>query len=51
MIADDIFSLLEFAAFGAYAVSVDQTILYWNPAAERILGACPSNTVGELLWV
>ena len=38
MIADDLFSLLEFAAFGAYAVSVDQTILFWNPEAERILG-------------
>ena len=47
MIADDIFSLLEFAAYGAYAVSVDQTILYWNPAAERILGHQASDVIGR----
>ena len=47
MIADDLFSLLEFAAYGAYAVSVDQTILYWNPAAERILGHQASDVIGR----
>ena len=47
MIADNIFSLLEFAAYGAYAVSVDQTILYWNPAAERILGHQASDVIGR----
>ena len=47
LIADDIFSLLEFAAYGAYAVSVDQTILYWNPAAERILGHRASDVIGR----
>ena len=47
LIADDIFSLLEFAAFGAYAVSVDQTILYWNPEAERILGHRASDVIGR----
>ena len=47
MIADDLFSLLEFAAFGAYAVAVDQTILFWNPEAERILGHRASDVIGR----
>lgn len=30
--------LLNYAPYGAYAVNLDQTIWYWNPAAERITG-------------
>lgn len=41
---DGIFRLLATAQFGAYVMSLDQTILFWNQAAERILGY-PSNQV------
>ena len=44
---DNIFALLEPAAFGAYAVSSDQTILFWNRAAERILGYKSEEVLGR----
>ena len=47
MIADDLFSLLEAAPCGAYVVSVDQTILFWNSNAERILGYTSDDALGR----
>ena len=44
---DSIFSLLETAQFGAYAVSLDQTIVFWNRAAERILGYQAHEVLGR----
>lgn len=43
---DSIFSLLATAQFGAYAVSLDQTIVFWNRAAERILGFRAHDVLG-----
>ena len=48
MILDALFPLLESASFGAYAVSLDQRILFWNRAAERILGHSSRETVGRM---
>ena len=45
--ADTIFSLLATATFGVYAVSLDQTILFWNQAAERILGYSREDVLGR----
>lgn len=44
---ETIFTLLESAPFGAYAMSVDQTILFWNRSAERILGYTSDQVVGK----
>ena len=38
MQSDRIFSLLGLAPYGAYAVDMSQTIVFWNHSAERILG-------------
>jgi len=43
----DIFRLLESAEFGAYAVTLDQTIVSWNQAAQRILGFSPDDVLGR----
>lgn len=32
---------------GVYAVTVDQTIVFWNPAAERILGFTADEVLGQ----
>lgn len=45
--ADRIFTLLDTASFGAYAVTQDQTILFWNQEAERILGFTSGSAVGR----
>ncbi len=45
--AVDIFPLLADAPFGAYAVSLDRTIVFWNREAERILGFAPERAVGR----
>ena len=47
LFSDKIFSLLATAEFGAYAVSVDQTIVFWNQGAQRILGYTPDQVVGR----
>ena len=47
MILDTLFSLLQFVSFGACAVSLDQRILLWNRAAERILGHSSREVVGR----
>jgi len=45
--ADALLSALTTASCGAYAVSVDQTIVFWNRAAERILGYTPDEVLGR----
>ena len=47
---NNIFALLSSAAFGAYAVSVDRTILFWNRSAERILGYSSQEVLGRLCY-
>ena len=47
MILDALFPLLQSASFGACAVSLDQRILFWNRAAERILGHSSQEVVGR----
>ena len=44
---DAIFRFLETAPFGAYVMSIDQTIVSWNPAAERILGFSSDQVLGR----
>ena len=42
-----ILDLLNQAPYGAYAVDMSQTILFWNPSAERILGHKAENLIGR----
>ena len=44
---DDLFNLLQAAPFGAYAMSVDQVIVFWNSGAERILGYSRHEVLGR----
>lgn len=44
---DILFSLLASTQMGAYALSVDQTILYWNGSAQRILGHEVEQVIGR----
>ena len=44
---NSIFTVLAAARFGAYAMSLDQTILFWNQSAQRILGYSPVQVVGR----
>ena len=45
--SDGLFTLLAFAPCGAFALTVDQSIVFWNPAAERILGFAPHEVIGR----
>ena len=47
MIPDTILGLLEPASVGAYVMSYDQTILFWNREAERILGFRAEEVIGR----
>ena len=47
MASADIFRLFESVQFGVYAVSLDQIIVSWNPAAQRILGFSPDQVLGR----
>ena len=40
------FHLLNEAPYGAYAVDLGQTILFWNRSAERILGHAAHEVIG-----
>ena len=42
-----ILDLLNQAPYGAYAVDMSQTILSWNPSAERILGFKADQVIGR----
>jgi PAS domain S-box-containing protein len=44
---DSLFSLLDSITYGAYAVSLDQRILFFNKAAERILGFQAGDVIGR----
>lgn len=44
---DSIFAQLATATFGVYAVSLDETIVFWNQAAERILGYSSDEAIGR----
>ena len=46
-IRDDMLAMLQFARIGAYAVSLDQTILFWNRSAQRILGHSSEDVLGR----
>ena len=46
-IADTLFAMLDGVSYGAYAVSIDQTILYWNDGAQRILGHKRADVIGR----
>lgn len=47
MTSNNLFTLLDAATFGAYAVSLNQTIVFWNRSAQRILGHSPEMVVGR----
>ncbi len=47
---DSLFQVLDGAADGAYAIDEDQHIVYWNKAAEEILGYTPEEVVGRACY-
>jgi len=47
LISESIFAFLATAHFGAYAMSMDQRIVFWNRAAERILGFPAEEVLGQ----
>ena len=47
MTSDPIFEVLSNSEVGAYAVSVDRTVLFWNKGAQRILGYAAGDVVGN----
>ncbi len=47
MKADQLFGILKAATCGAYAVTIDQSLVYWNDAAERILGHKAHEVLGR----
>ena len=47
MVSLPIFDILDDADVGAYAVSVDKTILFWNRRAREMLGFSPEDVVGR----
>ena len=47
MFPESIFDTLSTASIGAYAVNVEQTILFWNRAAQQILGYSADQVLGR----
>lgn len=47
MNTDSLVNLLDSLTYGAYVVSLDQKIVFWNRSAERILGLRPQEVVGR----
>lgn len=47
MTAKAIFEALQDADIGAYAVTLDQRIVFWNRGAEQILGHTPDEVMGR----
>ena len=47
MTLDGMFQLLMTGEFGSYAMSLDQTIVFWNQGAERILGYSADQVIGR----
>ena len=47
MTPNEIFQLLSSDRFGAYAMSADRVILFWNSGAQRILGHRSKDVLGH----
>ena len=47
MLPESIFEILSTANIGAYAVNVEQTILFWNRSAQQILGYSADQVLGH----
>lgn len=47
MTINALFAALSSAQLGAYAMTVDQTIVFWNAAAERALGYSADDVIGR----
>ena len=47
MLLDTLFSVLESAPHSAYAVSLEQKIVFWNRTAEHILGFSSREVLGQ----
>ena len=47
MFPESIFETLSTASIGAYAVNVEQTILFWNRSAQQILGYSADRVLGR----
>lgn len=47
MNSGSIFEVLSDSEVGAYAVSVDRTVLFWNKGAQKILGYAAADVVGN----
>lgn len=45
-----VLSLFAGASDGAFAIDKEQRIIYWNEAAEQILGYRADDTLGQLCW-
>ncbi len=43
----DLLERLEAAPYGAFAIDLDQNIIFWNAKAERILGYGPEQVLGR----
>ena len=43
----DLLDRLQSAPYGAFAIDLDQTIVFWNRRAERILGHRPEQVLGR----
>jgi PAS domain S-box-containing protein len=50
MSIEAVLSLFAGASDGAFAVDNDQRIIYWNDAAEQILGYKKPDVIGEACW-
>jgi len=44
---DTLFQLLDSAADGAFVIDDEQRIIYWNNAAQKILGYSPDDVIGH----
>jgi PAS domain S-box-containing protein len=47
---ESLFRVLDGAADGVYVIDEDQRIVYWNKAAEEILGYAPEEVVGRACY-
>jgi PAS domain S-box-containing protein len=50
MSVEAVLSLFGGATDGAFAVDVEQRIIYWNAAAEQILGYQAEDVLGKMCW-
>lgn len=45
-----LFGVLDRITDGFYAIGPDGTVLYWNKAAEEMLGKSRDEVIGKSLW-